>query len=444
MAERTPSEWRDHLTKVLAERRPEIQVLHDYYDGEHPLPCAPNQANEAYKRLATIAQLNLTALVVDSVVDRLEPIGVTFGAEAANDVWETYWQANDLDAWSAALFLEALISKRAFALVWPGPDGVSITPEMPSEVAVAYAPGSRRERVAAVKEFVADDRRFCTLWLPDSVHYWSAEPRVGWEPWDGADVEDFTTSKANGVQVDNPMGRVPMVEFLAKPDLTGTPHGEITPGVRRVQDRINKTVLDRLIAGEFTAFPQRYALGLEPLDEDGKPRVLASGPNRTWIFPDAPAEVTIGQLDAGDINPYLLCEKADIEGLAAISKTPVYYLATSFANVGLETIAAAAAGHVKKIRGHCRMFGEAAEEVFRLALLADGDDRADDTSCQLEWADPELHTRAEMGDWAVKVNGIIPATEIWKGMGATPQDVERFRAEMAAEALNNALAAPLA
>lgn len=476
----TPIAIRNHLLGVIAARGKDVDKMHRYYDGEHPAPTVPDTSNEAYKRLVRLATTNISALVVDAVNERLEPIGVTLALPApvaeedaveptdadGVDVWAEVWEPSDLDINAGLVHLEALTAKRSFVMVWPTDEGVSITPELSTECAVLYPPGRTRGKpVAALKVFADGAKCFVTLFTAEKVYYWTTATSAAnvipdlssteacnaaeWSPWydmapDDIDVDGIIAGEYpedawledDSLAVPNPLGAVALVEFQGHPTLGGEPKGELTTGVLRLQDRLNKEVLDMLVTAEYAAFPQRYALGLDPQDGDGKPRKLTSGPERTWMFGDHPDDIELGQLAAADLTNHLKMIEATIQSIAAVTKTPVYYLASSFANVGADTIAAVDAGLVKKCKAHQRAFGDSWATVIRLALKALGREGADDATISIVWADPEVRTRAELGDWAIKVKDIIPIEDVWRSLGASPSDIERMRAAIAATAPN--------
>lgn len=438
MAE-TLEQQRDRLLKRLDDRVAPIGALHRYYDGDHALPPLPEKANDDVKRLREACTLNLCQLVVDAVIERLAVQGFQFGTEGADgtDVWREVWQANRLDADSDLVHVEALIARRAFVLVWPTDDGgVSITPESPAEVLVDYDPDNRRRRVAAIKRFVTKDgtreSSDVTLWLPGEVHRWR-RPSKG-STWELLEDESGGAPAELG-------GEIPVVEFLASPDLRGNPHSELDRGVIDVQDRINKTVFDRLVMTEFQAFPQRWAVGIEvEVDEAGRPKQpFEIGPDKIAVNEDP--GVKFGQWDAAELKPLLEAIESDIHAMAAMTKTPVYYLAQAFSNVSADAIRAAEAGLVKKVERHQRHFGEAWEEVIRLALRLRGDARAADVASTVEWANPETRTAAEDADQAVKMLSVLPRSEVWRRLGYSPQDRGRFEADMFADQLTAEVAA---
>ncbi len=380
MADRTPEEWRDALLPLLVKRRPFNKLQRDYYTGAQAMPTAPNTATETYLRLAELGITNMCGLVVDSANARTRPQGVRLSIDAKADLqeWRDTWQSNNLDAdWPTAQE-EALKVGRGPVLVWPrNPEnlalGVDVTIEDSDEVIVAYAPGSRRKRLAALKNFVDDDFEYVTVWTATVQQSWTRSRRaglptafilpasvsLGQQRWDDDDEN-------SGV---NPFGRVPMLELRCRPDVKGNPQPELSVAVMRIQDSINKTSFDITMAGESGAFPQRYGIGIEnDIDPLTKKAInpLTVGPNRMWILRRASdgEAVQVGQLDAFPVDGLLSVLDARIKHLASISQTPVYYLLSGLTNVGLDTIRAAETGHIAKILRHQVQFGEVAGEFI--------------------------------------------------------------------------------
>lgn len=444
MADLTESgaeEMRDRLLKRLNKRRPAIKELHNYYDGNHRLPALPSGCNQDVLALREWAVLNLCPLVVNAVDERLEVKGFKFGAAGSAgvvDPWDVIWQPNQLDAISGLVHQEALIARRSFCLVWPREGGgVDVFPETPDEVIVDYEPGSRARRRAALKSFNDDGVLDITLWTSSQVWRWRSDRRgvAGSDPI----MPRMVLREADG----NPLGNVvPIVEFRSLPDLRGVAHSELDRGVIRIQDSINKTKFDRLVLQEFQAFPQRWATGIDPeTDEKGVVvNPVKVGPNR--VVTNTSDLVKFGQWDAADLKPLLDATTADIHALAAVTKTPVHYLAAEFSNVSADAIRAAEAGLVKKVVGHQRTFGEAWEEVIRLALGVLGDPRADDQSSFVEWSDPESRTVAELADATVKLAPYLPQDETWARLGYSPQQRAQFSVEMMSQALAGAISQP--
>src|SRR5690554_1887637 len=282
-------QWRDRLLTELSGRQHDILWRRRYFDGDHPFPTAPDQTTPDYRRLAKLGVTNLMPLIVGTVCDQLIPRDVRVSADERENlrVWREVWQHNALDADSRMVHEESLKVGRAFVLVWPdeSDDGISITPEDPADVIVAYRAGSRRERVAALKRwrldpFDLDSDECVTVWTPESVQTWTrtTKPDSLWGP-----MLDYGTGA-------NPLGVVPIVEFPCQPTISGQVSPEISNAAIVLQDRINKTGFDCVVAGEYGAYPQRYTLDIElpkkVVEVDGETKLqsqpLTSGPNRMY------------------------------------------------------------------------------------------------------------------------------------------------------------------
>jgi hypothetical protein len=440
---RSIEEWRDYLLPKLAKRIPENALLRRYYDGDHPLPTAPNQANEKYRRLAEMAITNLCGLVVDAPTSKLTPKDVRLSEEGEEDLdlWRQVWKANKLNARCRVAHEEALKVGRSAALVWPKYDdndavtGVSVTIEDADQVIVAYAPGSTYDRVAALKWYHCDGFDYVTVWTPTEVFSWLREAKADDKPKAGNDDWAIDKDLPGGV---NPLKRVPVVEFLSKPNAKGEPTPELTTGVIRLQTRINKTKFDIVVGGEDGAFPQRVTIGIDvPTDTAGNPtQPLVSGPNRMWQLKsddkENPSSGRIDQFAAYDTSNLLSFGDATIRELGWISRTSAIFMLGGSSNVGADMIRALDDGHMAKVIAHQIVFGEAWEEVFALSLLALGKPVPDDL--EIGWVSPQFSSPVEMADAAIKLRSVgYSFKSIARYMGSSPAEVKRLVAERQAE-----------
>lgn len=449
---RTLEEWRDHLLPKLSLRIIENQYLRRMYDGDHPTPTSPNTSDPKYRRLAEMAITNLCGLVVDAPTSKLTPQGVRLSADGDADLplWRQVWTANKLNALCRVAHEEALKVGRSAALVWPqyAPDeetvtGVSVTIEDADQVLVAYAPGSTSQRVAALKWYYADEFDYVTVWTASDVLSWKrpaspASVPIGSGSWDVDD--DMPGGK-------NPLGSVPVVEFLSKPNAKGHPSPELSLGVLRLQTRINKTMFDIVVAGEDGAFPQRVGVGIEvAIGPDGNPiNPLTVGPNRVWFLnsqdPQNPSNAKIDQFTAYDTTNLLAFADASIRELGWISRTSAIFMLGGSSNVGADMIRALDDGHRAKVVAHQIVLGEAWEEVFALALAALGQPVPDDI--EIDWASPQFGSPAEMADAALKLRQVgYSFKAIARYVGASPAEVVRLIEERNQEEIAGTAAAP--
>ena len=423
-----------------------------YYTGDHPLPDAPNGARSEFLRLMRLARSNWCELIVDAVSERLEVVGVRFGNDpgADLDVWRTIWQPNNLDELHGQVHTEALVGGAAAVMVWPSRSGNArpdITVEHPGQVYVELSGGDPRRRRAAIKAWREDGDDYAVVMTaagevePDSpamVYKWlRLEGTAVWEPFAGPGDP--------GPSFEHPLGTVSVIPFANKRRLVGPGISELAGGITDIQDRINETLFSRLTAQRFAAFRQRWVTGMDiPVDpETGKPiEPFKAAVDRLWMAEDD--AVKFGEFAATDLVPFIKAVESDIQHLAAISRTPPHYLlGQSGAFPSGESLKATETGLVAKVKARALVFGGAWEEVVRLGLAAMSDARAADDSLEIIWRDPESKGTGELVDALVKLGTLgVPNEALWQMYGASPQEVNRWRAVAARTQLTAAVTAP--
>ncbi|WP_431999322.1 phage portal protein [Streptomyces sioyaensis] len=437
-AVQSPEWWRDRLYAALCKRSAETQRFDDYYECEHPLPFLHEKARDPFRRLLRMSRANYMELVVDALVGRLEVAG--FQSDAAGDAdkaaWEL-WQENNLDGGSQLGFLEAAIRGESYMLVSP-PEGRRkawrITPEHPTQVITEAVPGEPGELAAALKLWLDDwtGRLCCTVYLPTNVYKFDApEPQMGGKPqWERREV---VGEEWGGRNV---LGEVPFGPLANRPRMLKPGASELR-SVTGIQDRINKTIADRMMTQEFAAFPQKWVTGMEiPVDENGQDiEPFDVAVNKILIAEESGAK--FGQFAAADLTGYLKGKEADVHDIAAITSTPPHYLLGSMVNLSAEALKAAEAGLIHKIYARRRFLEEGLERTMRLAGFGA-------SSARIVWKSPEWRTEGELVDALVKMSTLgVPREVLWERWGATPQEIERWR-QLSEDALTRAMDGDLA
>lgn len=426
----SPEWWLNRLYDRLKDQREYAEMMRRYYDGNPPLSPIADKAREAFRRLLKQARLNICGLVVDATAERMQVDGIRLGDSETGDpeAWRI-WQANRLDADSDMMITEAVKVSKSLGLVAPNPKDSRtpiVTPEDMTQAVLAYEPGQRRARAAGLKCWLDDwtGLTMATVYLPSGLMKYQAKtpkagevgpPRwerreVGKEPWPAPNV----------------LGEVPLVELPNRPDLLGNAYSELHD-VLDIQDRLNKTLIDRLMAQEFAAFRQRWMTGYEiPTDENGQPiEPFKSAVDRLWIVEDE--NVKFGEFDATDLKPYLAAVEADIQHMAARTRTPSQYLLGEMVNISGDALKAAESGLVSKVRQRMRPFGEGIEEIVRLYLKAAGDTR-DASRCEVIWHNPEFRTEGELVDALTKMDKLgVPREALWERWGASQTEIARWK-----------------
>lgn len=404
----SPEWWLARLYKQLVKRRESVDFFSDYYCGEHPLPWVAPQARDEFRRIVKMTRSNYMGLVCDATAERLNVEGFRFGGEgdADADTWRIY-QANNLDADSDMAWLEAIISGFSYFHVAPNPKDEKtpfIWVEHPSQAIVEHEPGTnRRVRAASLKVLLDDwtgevhatlqlaaDGRLYKFKAPQSRG--TASDSLQWSE------REVTGEQPNG-QRKNPLGVVSMVEVPNNPRLL---HGGVSElyDLTDIQDRVNKTLFDRLQTQEFGVDPQKWASAFPNEDEDGNPNVVEFGRNR-MVTTDVEA-TKFGNFAVAPLDPYSMAKREDVKDIASRSRTPAQYLLGEMSNVNGETLKASESGLISKVKQRMRPFGEALEETMRIARRAAGLPDATDDRMETIWTNPQYRTEGELTDAVIK------------------------------------------
>lgn len=437
----TPEWWLERLSKQLAAEQVALSSLERYYRGEHPLPPIPKELDKRYlgpyRLLMRQSVANFMRLVADSTKERLHVTGFRLSGEADpvadRESWRI-WQANALDAESQFAFGDALSKRRAYLSVWEGDEYPTIAVEDARQVIVEHYPGDRRRRAAALKVWTDDwtGEQRANIYLPDGIYKFSRKGRDfeaaadRWRVLDD-DAEAF---------VENRLGVVPIVPLVNHPEVGWRGQAEFED-VIAIQDRINGTIFNRVLAGWFTAFRQRWATGLEvPIDpQSGLPvEPFKAAIDRLWISPDEGTK--FGEFGQTDLKPYLEAHERDLSDIATITRTPRHYLFQSGQSPSGDALVSAETGLVAKCVDKQAYFAEALEEVLRLARRFAGEPDAPVDS-ELVWADPAYRSEAVRTDAILKQYqaGLITLTTAQARLGYTETEIARMAKERTGEAL---------
>lgn len=452
---RSPGWWLNRLLTRLSHEQPRYDMLDRYYRGENGIPIRADKAtSQAVRRLHAMSRTNFAELVVEALRERVVPAGFRTGAQGDElgdaAAWDM-WQANALDADSALVHRATFAMSTSHVIVGPVQDDTGfplITPEDPRQVIAEHDPTRRRRSLAALKVFHDDvdgvDRAY--LYLPGEVWRASRSRTEGDDPtyfnvggfeWD-SDVPDI---------LDRPV--VPVVEFPNRADAFGCTMGEFEPHLG-ILDRINYTILNRLEIATMQAFRQRAVAGALPTHDPATgieidyDQIFEGGPGALWRLPPDTKILELGQSDLGPLRATI---RDDVQDLAAVTRTPLFYLTPEAANGSAEGASLAREGLVFKAKDRLLQLGESWEQVMVLAFLFAGDeDRANRADMEIIWTDPERFSLAARYDAAAKAQtaGVPWRTVMADVLQFSPQQVERMETERATDAFIASVAAPVA
>jgi hypothetical protein len=442
----TPGWWLKRLGDRLLQKRPHYDLLDAYFHGDQAVPSLAGKATrQAFRDLMAMARMNYAELVVEAVRERMTPTGFRTGVEGDEledtDAWRL-WQANALDADSSLVHRASLSMGAAYVIVGADPDQDGapplITPEDPREVITEQDPRRRRRTLAGLKLYRDDvtGTDVAYVYLPGTVHrYTHASP----QPSPLGDREPLSMIQPEGWEPEgilelpaNLNRQVPVVPFLNNSTMFGAGRGEYESHLGLL-DRISFTVLQRLEVATLQAFRQRAVKGVPTDDEDGNKidysDIFTYDPGALWLLPDTAELWESGQVD---LTPIRQSIRDDVQDLAAVTRTPLFYLTPDANNGSAEGASLAREGLTFKTADRILQAGESWEQVMSLAFLLSGDtDRGNRADLEVLWADPQRYSLAERYDAAVKAQaaGVPWRTVMTDVLQFSPQQVDRMEAE---------------
>jgi len=378
-----------------------------YYDGDHDLAFASAKFENTFGSLFREFALNLCPAVCDAMRDRLKVEGFTILSEppasaggqfrklpnspTAHAVHsDAIWHRNRMDARSGEVHKEALKNGDAYVIVWPDRAGnAAIFPHAASSCTVEYDEEEPGKIVWAAKFWRTKDKHTrLNLFYPDRIErYITSKPHEGMLP-DSRDLIPFPGLATKVVQLElvptgrrlhnnqsviqNPYGIVPVFHFANNASIGAFGRSELEDAIP-LQDGMNKSVLDMLVAMEFSAYRQRWAAGIE-IEYDTEGNVIApfkAGIDHLWITGNEGAR--FGDFETANLEQFLKVKDGFRIDIASVTGTPLYYLLPQGRGfTSGEAMRRAESRFIAKIRDRQVSFGQVWADVMQFALKIEG------------------------------------------------------------------------
>ncbi len=422
---------------AFAARREEYALYRAYLEGHHRLTFATRGYREAFTALLAGLRCNVCPRVVHALTDRLAVVGFTGhagtdGAASADAVaaWN-FWQDGRFDRISNQIHSEAVALGDAYLLVWPDaiyPDTggrVRCYPYRADEMVVAYDAERPDVIMRAARLWAVGKRYRLTLYYPDRIEkYVTREDAPNGVP----DRPTAWTPYAPDPLVENPYGQVPVFHFAFDAGLGQCGRAELRD-VIPLQDALNKTLADLVIASEFGAFRQKYALGVS-LDEDDE-KAIAVGIDR-WVTV-ANADAKVGEFAGTDLGVYTSTIEFFFRCVAQVKGVPLHYLMMSGTFPSGESLKTAEGPLVARVGDTQVDFGDVWEDAITFALRVAG--IADGAQLEALWHSAE--SRAELDHvnaLAIKVRDIgVSEEQAWAELGYSAEEIGRLKQQRQAD-----------
>lgn len=427
------------LCAVLDCDLPTLTRIDDYIHGDHDDPYMPDNANAEYRLLASRSRTNLMPLLVATpaqtlFVDGFRPSRVPdLDSPTGNPEW-AHWQRSRMDSRQTAIHRGALTYGHSFAVTERDSRDQVITRGLSAlRTAALYEdPGNDIAPYAAAT---------VTRWAPDPYSRDEGEPGTGilWDAKNRYDFEFTSLTDPESFRIGRPephgADECPVTRFAAAVDLDGRTVGVVEPMIP-LQNRINQTVFDLLVAQTYGSFKVRWISGMAPpvkrnpetgaviLDANGNPEPLPISVNASRFMFGENADVKFGTLDHTPLDGYIDAIDAAIRQWAAISQTPPHHILGQIANVSADGLQAAESALSRKNQEFRVVFGESWERVFRLAGALEGDGAAaGDEAGEVIWRDVGARSLAQVADaWGKLRESLnIPARALWEKIPGVTQ-----------------------
>ena len=447
------------LTGMQAERTL-LDVVRQYWTGCQSLPrIMPKGAAHEVYAMARMSRVNVIGLVMETLGQSLFVEGFRGKGEAENAaVWDI-WQANQFDAYQSGLHRAALAYGTAYTLVLPGDPVPVLEPKSPRQLHALY---SVKDRVWP--KFALERRDDSTYRLFDESNvYTFTDLQAG--------TATVTANEVHGA------GVCPVVRFRERIDLdigddvasalsaaletraeptTGLTIatsnerralniGQVGP-LMALQDQVDVTTFNLLVAMHFASFKQRYIMGWAGADEEqlmqdrgispeaaraaAKQETLSATASRVWLFDDP--DVKVGEFSETNLDGYIKAREATLRHAASTSQTPAHELIGDLVNLSAEALTAAEAGRDRKVADRETLFGEAHEQMLGLAGQLQGIEVP--AAAQVVWRDTSARAFSATVDALGKLAQMlgVPAQELWERIpGVSQADIERWKKQAA-------------
>jgi hypothetical protein len=429
-----------------------------YYKGDHDLAFATEKFKNAFGSMFREFALNLCPAVCDAVRDKLKVREFRVeqgGAGLATDAWRI-WQTNRMGRRSGEVHKEAVKNGDAYVIVWPNARGeVTIYPNKAGMCTAVYDEETPGRLLWAAKHWRTPDKRVrLNLFYPDRIEKYISKAASENTLPDAKEFMPFGESKVQGPKskvggskrenhpaaeaapllrkegsfvVPNPYGIVPVFHFANNADIGAAGQSELEAAMP-VQDALNKSVLDMLVAMEFASYRQRWAAGIEiEYGEDGQPiPPFKAGVDHLWITENQDAK--FGDFEAANLEQFLKVKDSFRLDMACVTGTPMYYfMQVSGDFPSGEALKKAESRFIAKVRDRQESFGQVWEDVMAFALALEG---KTDARLFADWEDPApLSEKEKLENIAVKKELGISDAQALIEAGYGEVDVERILGE---------------
>lgn len=429
-------------------------LFQEYYDGNHRLTFTTDNYRNLFAQVFERFRENLCPTIAEVLNSRLRLSKLSSPNADLQARLDVLWNDNRLERLSGQIHFEAFLSGDVYVLLWPDGGGtVKLHLQRGGVFTVLYDEEDATEIKLAAKIWsLRDSRVRINLFYPDRVEKWISErpvALVGRKTHLDSPVKAKESNPkfvrfvddGDGGEVENPFGFIPVVHFanIAFPGEFG--HSELAD-VIPIQDALNKSIIDQLVAGEFYSLPQRWATGLQVQrdPETGDPiKPFQPGLDRIWTT--ASDLVKFGEFAGADPSRFVTVQDSQRASICRVSGIPAHYFA--FASGGWpsgEALKTAEARLTAKIGDRQMWYGSKWEDVAKVAFRMQGIEVAD--KIEAVWLNTEPRNDHDEAETAVIYHELGASKQtLLESLGFNPETERERREEEASTESDSMLTA---
>jgi len=391
-----------------------------YYEGEQDIVYATEEFNRAFGDEFPDFRSNWCGVIIDATEERIGIDRIIFREEeegdvdldATNRIWRILHD-NDLPDLENILYGSALVESRGAIIVWPDEElGARVDAQPAQNIRVSYDTDDYRKISHAIKRWATPSGEMrLTLYTPDFLYKFMIPPtQSGPDSIAVDDIPSVDDLRAGSTKawtkrsttetgdptwpLPNPFGEVPIVEFTATKGLS-----ELT-NIVPLQDALNKTMVNMLVASEFAATAQAYVVTSNAEPDGGWKRQ----PGTVWhLMPEVdiegrPLPTQVGTIDETSPDGFISLIETLLQHACQISKTPTYYFFQSSSGGSRgdapsgDSLRVTETSLVKKVEKYHENWGSQWVKVARLIAKADAKTSDELPSLgEVSWTSPQSH-----------------------------------------------------
>lgn len=406
----------DPYTRIVPfrTRRQRLNLLWRYFIGRPPLPQVREEYREAFEEVLRKANAVYAPMAVDAMLDRMTLTGVRTSTSDGPEGDVLAQKIMQVSGFAAAIkdaltYLFAM--SEAYLMAVPAAEGSAdrtplITAEDPRLCIGQPDPMAPNQLRAALKLGYDEVRQRVVAWVypGDGRRYQASQSSTGWI--------GLTVSAAGFTWDEPPVDMPELLPFGGVPIVRLTNAHGMGEYEKHLDllDRINDTILQRIVITAFQSFRQRGVIADLEGDEDDQDspgeeidwnNIFSASPGALWRLPAGSQFWESGQADLTSITGAI---KADVMEFAAVTRTPLHLVTPDVATQSAEGAALMREGIVFKVKDRRDRVDPALATLWRMAFALAGQPK---DTVQMLWGNIESYSLVEKAQAINLTRGIL-------------------------------------